>query len=135
MLLNKQIDRQNVLLSVIWNPLRITINLSQIRTLSRPIKREKVCLMCPDILFIIRNIVAVGTLIYLFYLFIYLVNNKIIFNVPVTWNLRGNNNLPIADNDQFLIVPFFKINYNNIKNMITVWFLSLYLQKNHQCTN
>ena len=46
----------------------------------------------------------------------------------------GNNNLPIADNGEFLIVPLFKIIYNNIKNIITVWFLSLYLQKNHQCT-
>ena len=30
------------------------------------------------------------------------------------------NNLPIADNDHYLIVPLFKISYNNIKNIITV---------------
>ena len=38
-----------VLLSVVWNPLLIEINLSQIRTLD--IKREKVCAVCPYLLF------------------------------------------------------------------------------------
>ena len=47
-LLNQQTDRQNVLLSVIWNPLLIKTNLSQIRILS--IKREKVCAMWPNLL-------------------------------------------------------------------------------------
>ena len=36
---------KKVLLSVVWNPLLIEINLSQIRTLE--IKREKVCVVCP----------------------------------------------------------------------------------------
>ena len=39
-----------VLLSVVWNPLLIEINLSQIRTLD--IKREKVCAVCPYLLFL-----------------------------------------------------------------------------------
>ena len=39
-----------VLLFVIWNPLLIEINISQIRTLD--IKREKVCTVCPYLLFI-----------------------------------------------------------------------------------
>ena len=38
-----------VLLSVVWNPLLIGIHLSQIRTLD--IKREKVCAVCPYLLF------------------------------------------------------------------------------------
>ena len=38
-----------VLLFVLWNPLLIEINLSRIRTLD--IKREKVCVMCPYLLF------------------------------------------------------------------------------------
>ena len=38
-----------VLLSVVWNPLLIEINVSQIRTLD--IKREKVCAVCPYLLF------------------------------------------------------------------------------------
>ena len=40
---------KKVLLSVIWNPLLIEINLSQIRTLDT--KREKVCTVCPYLLF------------------------------------------------------------------------------------
>ena len=40
---------KNVLLSAIGNPLRIKINLSQIMTFS--IKREKVCVVCPYLLF------------------------------------------------------------------------------------
>ena len=39
-----------LLLSVFWNPLLIEINLSQIRTLD--IKREKVCAVCPYLLFL-----------------------------------------------------------------------------------
>ena len=39
-----------VLLSVVWNPLLIEINFSQIRTLD--IKREKVCAVCPYLLLI-----------------------------------------------------------------------------------
>ena len=39
-----------VLLSVVWNPLLIEINLFQIRTLN--IKRERVCAVCPYLLFI-----------------------------------------------------------------------------------
>ena len=39
-----------VLLSVVWNPLLIEINLSQIRALD--IKREKVCAVCPYLLFL-----------------------------------------------------------------------------------
>ena len=42
-------SRHKVLLSVIWNPLLIEINLSQIRTLL--IKHEKVCAVCPYLLF------------------------------------------------------------------------------------
>ena len=38
-----------VLLSVVWNPLLIEINLPQIRALD--IKREKVCAVCPYLLF------------------------------------------------------------------------------------
>ena len=41
--------RNKVLLSVVWNPLLIEINLSQIRTFD--IKREKVCAVCPYLLF------------------------------------------------------------------------------------
>ena len=48
MLLNQQIAK-NVLLTVIGNPLCIKINLFQIMTLS--IKREKVCAVCPYLLF------------------------------------------------------------------------------------
>ena len=43
-----------VLLSVVWNPLVIEISLSQIRALD--IKREKVCSMCPYLLFQIDQI-------------------------------------------------------------------------------
>ena len=42
-----------VLLSIVWNPLLIEINLSQIRTLD--IKREKVCAVCPYLSFSKRN--------------------------------------------------------------------------------
>ena len=43
---------KKVLLSVIWNLLLIKINLSQIRTLE--IKREKVCAVCPYLLFLCK---------------------------------------------------------------------------------
>ena len=42
-------DSQKCIVIVIGNPLRIKINLSQIMTLS--IKREKVCAVCPYLLF------------------------------------------------------------------------------------
>ena len=45
----KSADRPPILLSVIWNPLLVEINLFQIMTLS--IKREKVCAVCPYLLF------------------------------------------------------------------------------------
>ena len=41
-----------ILLPVVWNPLLIKINLSQIRTLE--IKREKVCAACPYLLLIFQ---------------------------------------------------------------------------------
>ena len=41
------------MLSVIWKPLLIEINLSQIRTLS--IKLEKVCAVCPYLLFFLHS--------------------------------------------------------------------------------
>ena len=43
----------NVLLSVVWNPLLIEINLSQIMTLD--IKREKVCAVCPYLLCFLKQ--------------------------------------------------------------------------------
>ena len=42
-----------VLLSVVWNPLLIEINLSQIRALG--IKREKVCSVCSYLLFFLNS--------------------------------------------------------------------------------
>ena len=48
MLLNQQEASNKVLLSFVWNPLLIEINLSQIMTLD--INREKVCAVCPYLL-------------------------------------------------------------------------------------
>ena len=54
-------EAANKVLSVVWNPLLIEINLSQIRTLD--IKREKVCAVCPYLLLYMES--AIGNAYFL----------------------------------------------------------------------